>query len=32
MSKKLHPLILKTKLELERLDENNEITWGKKKL
>ena len=31
MSKKLHPLILKTKLELERLDKNNEITWGERK-
>jgi hypothetical protein len=30
MSKKLHPLILKTKLELERLDKNNEITWGER--
>jgi hypothetical protein len=31
MSKKVHPLILKTKLELESLDKNNEITWGERK-
>jgi hypothetical protein len=31
MSKKFHPLTLKTKIELERLDKNNEITWGERK-
>lgn len=30
MSKKLHPLVIKTKLELEKLDRNNEITWGER--
>ena len=31
MSKKLHPSIIKTKLELEKLDKNNQVTWGERR-
>ena len=31
MSNKLHPLVIKTKLELEKLDREGTETWGERK-
>jgi hypothetical protein len=30
MSKKLHPLIIKAKKELDKLDSNDVLTWGER--
>lgn len=31
MAKRLHPLVEKTKLDLKKLDQNKEITWGERR-